>query len=144
MPHAVVYILDKFSWILATKILMPFVMEPDIHVAIANMLCIKDQGELDNPIEIMIKGGYRIPCLGCGRPLLVPEVLQHFATPENLSSWLDRFRSDSNLRTTMTKAFVRLREMLEPLPSNPSPSDTLLALISEKRFETTEPKLWAP
>ena len=141
MPHAVVYILDKFSWILATKILMPFVMEPDIHVAIANMLCIKDQGEQDNPIEIMIKGGYRIPCLGCGRPLLVPEVLQHFATPENLSSWLHRFRSDSTLRTTMTKAFVRLREMLEPLPSNRSPSDTLLALISEKRFETTEPKL---
>ncbi len=138
MPHAVVYILDTFSWILATKILMPLLMEPDIHVAIANMLCIKGQAGPDNPIEIMIKGGYRVPCLGCGRPLLVPEVLQQFATPENLASWLERFRRDSNLRATMKKAFVRLREMLEPLPSNPSPSDALLDLILEKRGETTQ------
>ncbi len=140
MPHAVVYILDKFSWVLATKFLMPLVMEPDLHVAIANMLCIKGQPGPDNPIEIMIKEGYRVPCLGCGRPLLVPEVLQHFATPENLASWLERFRTDSNLRAAMEKAFVRLREMLEPLPSNPSPSDALLALILEKRGEATQLK----
>ncbi|MGC8658338.1 MAG: lipid-A-disaccharide synthase, partial [Desulfomonilaceae bacterium] len=78
MPHAVIYKMDRFSWFLAIKILMPLVMEPDIHVAIANMLCIKEGETSSNPIDVMIRKGYRIPCLGCGRPLLVPEILQHF------------------------------------------------------------------
>ncbi len=141
MPHAVVYILDKLSWMLATKILMPLVMAPDIHVAIANMLCIKDPSGPDNPIDIMIKKGYRICCLGCGRPLLVPEILQDFATEENLALWLDRFRSDSNLRAAMEAAFTRLREMLEPHASSPIPSDVLLDLISEKHVGASQLKV---
>ncbi|MGC8602546.1 MAG: lipid-A-disaccharide synthase, partial [Desulfomonilaceae bacterium] len=135
MPHAVVYIIDKFSWFLATKILMPLVMDPNIHVAIANMLCIKNPSESENPIDIMIERGYRINCLGCGRPLLVPELLQNHATTENLAEWLDRFKSDPNLRIAMEAAFSKLREVLEPHASNPSPSDILIELITEKHRE---------
>ena len=134
IPHAVVYIMDNFSWILATRILMPLLMEPDIHVAMANMLCIKSPNEPDNPIEIMLKGGYRIPCLECGRPLFVPEILQRNATPKNLVSWLDKFQSDSNLRAAFDQGFKRLREMLEPGVSSPSPADALIELILERNI----------
>ncbi len=113
---------------------MPLLMEPDIHVAMANMLCIKSPNEPDNPIEIMLKNGYRIPCLECGRPLFVPEILQHNATPENLVSWLDKFRSDTNLRAAFDQGFKRLREMLEPGASSPSPADALIELILEKNI----------
>lgn len=135
MPHAVIYKMDKFSWFLAIKILMPLVMEPDIHVGIANMLCIKDTEASDNPIDIMLSKGYRITCLGCGRPLLAPEILQRYVTPENLASWLDRFRNDPNLRSAMASAFTRLREMLKPHPSSPSPADLLADLLLEKRIQ---------
>ena len=37
MPHAVIYVLDRFSWWLAIRILKPLVMDKDIHVAIANV-----------------------------------------------------------------------------------------------------------
>jgi lipid-A-disaccharide synthase len=134
MPHVVVYIMDNFSWILATRILMPLLMEPDIHVAMANMLCIKSPNEPNNPIEIMLKSGYSIPCLECGRPLFVPEILQRNATPETLVSWLDKFRSDTNLRAAFDQGFKRLREMLEPGASSPSPADALIELILEKNI----------
>lgn len=134
MPHVVVYKLDKFSWFLATKILMPLIMDSDIHVAIANMLSLKSDEGPDNPINIMLEHGYKVPCLECGRPLFVPEILQDKATPENLALWLDKFRSDANLRDAMQKGFKRIREMLEPITSSPSPSDVVLGLILEKRI----------
>ena len=129
MPHAVVYIIDNFTWMLATKILMPLVMDPDIHVAIANMLSIKSGNELDSPIDIMLKRGFRIPCLECGRPLFVPEILQHNATPDNLAFWLDRFRNEPALTAAIDEGFIRLREMLESDPSKPSASDIVCELI---------------
>jgi hypothetical protein len=129
MPHAVVYIIDNFTWMLATKILMPLVMDPDIHVAIANMLSIKSGNELDSPIDIMLKRGFRIPCLECGRPLFVPELLQHNATPDNLAFWLDRFSNEPALTAAIDEGFVRLREMLESDPSKPSASDIVCELI---------------
>jgi lipid-A-disaccharide synthase len=131
MPHAVVYIIDNFTWILATKVLLPLIMDPDIHVAIANMLSIKSGNDSDSPIDIMLKRGFRIPCLECGRPLFVPEILQHNATPKNLAFWLGRFRSEPALTAAIDEGFVRLREMLESDPSRPSASDIVCEMIQE-------------
>lgn len=127
MPHVVAYKLDSFSWILASKILKPLVMEEDIHVAIANVLAIKSEKQGGGPIKEMIDSGYHVACQECGRPLFVPELLQDKASPENLAEWLVRFRSEDGLRAAMVRGFDQLRRMLEP----EQPSLTPAAVIME-------------
>lgn len=131
MPHVVVYIIDNFTWILATKILMPLVMDPDIHVAIANMLSIKSPKTFNTPLDIMLERGFRIPCLECGRPLFVPEILQRNATPENLELWLRRFATETALTEAMDEGFARLRQMLEKDSSKLSAPDIVSQIMSE-------------
>jgi lipid-A-disaccharide synthase len=128
-PHAVAYALDPPSWFVAMRILRPLVMDKDLHVAIANVLSIyTDQAQI-NPIDIMKEAKAGVKCLECGRPLLVPELLQHWATPENMADWLARFRVDPSLRVAMTKAFAALRQMLE------TPEDTGAAHCALARLD---------
>jgi lipid-A-disaccharide synthase len=114
MPHAVVYVLDRFTWWLALRVLKPLVMEKDIHVAIANVLSIASEGQEDNPISALRDAGFHIPCRECGRPLFVPELLQDDATPENLAAWLVRYTSEEPLRQATIKGFKQIRAMLAP------------------------------
>jgi hypothetical protein len=105
MPHAVVYILDRLTWLIAIRVLKPLVIGKDIHVAIANVLAISGERRGDSPIVTMLEAGFRIPCQECGRPLLVPEILQYRATPEYRAHWLFRFRSKPGLRQASTRGF---------------------------------------
>jgi len=114
MPHAVVYILDRFTWWFVMKIIKPILMDKDIHVAIANVLAIHGEKLGNGPIKEMLDQGFHIACHECGRPLFVPELLQHRATPENLADWLERFTSEQPLRLTMIKGFKHIRQMLAP------------------------------
>ena len=50
MPHAVVYKLDRFTWLLAIKVLKPLVMDKDLHVAIANVLAINLEKQGEGPL----------------------------------------------------------------------------------------------
>jgi len=113
MPHAVVYKVDLFTWWFGLKVLKPLVMDEDVHLAIANVLSIEAE-EQGGPIKEMADAGFTIPCQECGRPLLVPEVLQHEATPENLAGWLLRFRREEPLRQAMIRGFSQVRHMLIP------------------------------
>jgi len=114
MPHAVAYILDSLTWWLVIRIVKPLLMDKDIHVAIANVLAIHREKLGDGPIKEMLDHGFQIACHECGRPLFVPELLQHHATPENLADWLERFTSEEPLRQVMIKGFKQIREMLTP------------------------------
>jgi len=126
MPHAVVYKLDRFTWLLAIKVLKPLVMDKDIHVAMANVLAISMEKEGQGPIDLIKKAGYSIPCQECGRPLFVPELLQDHATPEALSEWLVRFRSDEALRSATLKGFEQIRQELTPHEEGRTPASIVI------------------
>ena len=126
MPHVVAYKLDRFSWILARKILKPLVMDEDIHVAIANVLAIKSEKHGGGPIIELINSGFRVVCKECGRPLFVPELLQDQASPENLAEWLLRFRSEEGLRAAMIRGFEQLRSMLKPPQDGLTPAAVVM------------------
>lgn len=130
MPHAVVYVLDRFSWWLAIRILKPLVMDKDIHVAIANVLAIHREKSGNGPIKRMSEKGFDIACNECGRPLFVPELLQHHATPQNLAKWLERFTSDESLRRATIEGFKEIREMLLPPAEDISAAKMVLEAIS--------------
>lgn len=114
MPHAVVYVIDGFTWWFILNIVKPVLMDKDIHVAIANVLAIDEEKAGRGPIKTMLEAGIHIPCQECGRPLFVPEILQYEATPEHLAQWLTRFRSDQSLREAMTNGFAQIRDILTP------------------------------
>lgn len=122
MPHAVAYILDRPTWLFASKVLKPLVMDKDIHVAIANVLSIKHEKEGYGPIQVMLDAGHHIACHECGRPLLIPELLQDNADPARLAEWLIRFKTDQSLRTAMSKGFSMIREMLTQADEALSPA----------------------
>ena len=126
MPHAVVYKLDRLTWLLAIKVLKPLVMDKDIHVAMANVLAISMEKEGQGPIELIQKAGYSIPCQECGRPLFVPELLQDHATPEALAEWLVRFRSDEALRSATLKGFEQIRQDLTPHEEGRTPASIVI------------------
>lgn len=131
MPHAVVYVLDRFTWWLAIKIIKPLLMDKDIHVAIANVLAIhKEKVGGEGPIKDMLDRGLRIACQECGRPLFVPELLQYHATPENLADWLERFTSEDPLRQAMIEGFKQIREMLAPPAERHTAAKMALEAIS--------------
>jgi len=132
MPHAVVYKLDRFTWLLAIKILKPLVMDKDIHVAIANVLAISMEKEGRGPIEQIKNAGYSISCQECGRALFVPELLQDHATPQNLAEWLVRFRSDETLRRETIKGFQQIRDELSPPGENLSPARVILDYLNDR------------
>jgi len=135
MPHAVAYKLDRFTWLLASKVLKPLVMDKDIHVAIGNVLAISREKEADGPLQEMLHAGYRIPCLECGRPLFVPELLQDNASPEKLAQWLIRFRSEGPLREAMIRGFQRLREMLTPERDDLTPASVVLEFLDHRNAD---------
>lgn len=112
MPHAVVYKVDPFTWWFAVRVLKPLVMEKDVHLAIANVLAIEKEKD-GGPLKELQDAGFSIPCNECGRPLLVPELLQGAATPQNLAEWLMRFRTEGSLRQAMISGFGQIRSMLE-------------------------------
>ncbi len=114
LPHALVYSLDPVSWFIAIRIVKPLMMDKDLHVGIANALSIYTKEVHENPIDIMEKYRAGVKCLECHRPLLVPELLQHWATPETMADWLARFRTDPYLKNGMKEGFTALRRMLEP------------------------------
>jgi lipid-A-disaccharide synthase len=130
MPHAVVYVLDRFSWWLAIRILKPLVMDKDIHVAMANVLAIHRDKIGDGPIKRMLENGFNIACNECGRPLFVPELLQHHATPRNLAKWLERFTSDQSLRRATIEGFKEIRKMLIPPAGDITAAKMVLEAIS--------------
>ncbi len=130
MPHAVIYVLDRFSWWLAIRILKPLVMDKDIHVAMANVLAIHREKTGGGPIKQMLDGGFSIACNECGRPLFVPELLQHHATPGNLAEWLERFTSDQSLRRATIEGFKQIRQMLLPPDEDITAAKMVLEAIS--------------
>jgi lipid-A-disaccharide synthase len=131
MPHVVVYMLDRFSWLLASRVLKPLVMDKDIHVAIANVLSISMEKEGHGPIQAMHAAGYRISCSECGRPLFVPELLQDNVTPENLADWLRRFVSDDKLCRAFQEGFEEIRAALAPRDDGPTPARVVLASLNQ-------------
>lgn len=113
LPHAVVYLMDSFSWLLATRILKPLLMDPDLHVAIANVLSIKmEQDGIRGPISTISKAGYSIRCHECGRHLFVPELLQDHAGHDELCHWLNKFRQEEGLCLAMRQGFQQIRDYL--------------------------------
>jgi lipid-A-disaccharide synthase len=132
MPHAVAYMLDQITWLIAIRVLKPLVMDKDIHVAIANVLAISAEKRGDSPIGRMLDAGFRIPCQECGRPLFVPELLQHQATAENLANWLVRFRSEPRLRDAMISGFEWIRRQLNPPEENRTAAGIVLDCIENK------------
>lgn len=131
MPHAVVYIIDPYTWWLALNILKPLMMDKDLHLAIANVLAIDEQKRGSGPIVEMLQAGIEIPCLECGRPLFVPEILQDEATPEELAVWLTRFRHDDTFRLTMEKGFRQIREILSPFGGRPIAAETVRSMLEK-------------
>lgn len=132
MPHVVVYILDRFTWLLAIRVLKPLVMDKDLHVAIANVLSIAAEKETHGgPIKEMLDAGHHIACQECGRPLFVPEVLQDHATPERLAEWLLRFKSDESLRAATLRGFDLLRGMLAPPEGDHNAAKIVLECLGE-------------
>jgi lipid-A-disaccharide synthase len=129
MPHAVVYALDNLSWVFATKVLKPIVMDKDIHVAIANVLAINEEKEGRGPIKLMLDAGHHIACQECGRPLFVPELLQHQASPAKMAHWLLRFRSDPSLREAMEKGFSWTRTSLMPSQNGRTAPQILMGFL---------------
>lgn len=132
MPHAVVYIVDRWTWLLAIKVLKPLVMDKDIHVAIANVLSIAaEKQNHGGPIKEMLDAGCRIPCQECGRPLFVPEILQDHATPEHLAHWLLRFKEEEPLRNATLRGFDLLRGMLAPPKGDRNAAKIVLECLGE-------------
>jgi lipid-A-disaccharide synthase len=131
MPHAVVYKLDRFTWLLAIKVLKPLVMDKDIHVAIANVLAINLEKQGKGPLRESVGTGFGITCQECGRPLFVPELLQDKVTPENLAAWLERFRSEEPLRDYMTRGFKEIRNTLTLPEERPSAARIILDCIQK-------------
>jgi lipid-A-disaccharide synthase len=129
MPHAVVYKLDRLTWLLASKVLKPLVMDKDIHVAIANVLAINLEKQGKGPLGEAEGANFRINCQECGRRLFVPELLQDNVTPENLAAWLMRFRSEGPLRDYMTKGFKEIRNTLTLSEERPSAARIILDCI---------------
>jgi lipid-A-disaccharide synthase len=129
MPHVVVYMVDRVTWWLGLNVLKPLLMDKDIHLAIANVLAIKREKEGLGPIQEMLNAGFRIPCQECGRPLFVPEILQHHVTPENLAGWLIRLSSEPALREATGRGFRQIREMLTPPQETPSAAHVVLDLL---------------
>jgi lipid-A-disaccharide synthase len=129
MPHAVVYKLDRFTWLLANHVLKHTVMAKDVHVAIANVLAISREKESDGPIQGILDAGHEIRCSQCRRPLFVPELLQDYATPEVLAEWLVRFKTDAALREATLRGFHYLRTMLEPADKNRTPASVVLGYL---------------
>jgi len=129
MPHVVAYKLDQLTWLLAIKVLKPLVMDKDIHVAIANVLAINLEKQGKGPLKETGGAGFGITCQECGRPLFVPELLQHQVTSENLASWLERFRSEEPLRDYMTRGFKEIRNMLTLPEERPSAARIVLNCI---------------
>ncbi|MFH1118094.1 MAG: lipid-A-disaccharide synthase [Pseudomonadota bacterium] len=129
MPHAVVYKLDWFSWFIALRVLKPLVMDKDLHVAIANVLAISSHKKGFGPLKGMLDAGVHIPCHECGRPLLVPELLQGHATPQSLAYWLERFQSDPALTTAMSSGFRQLRTMLDPPSDGSTPAGIVIKCL---------------
>ncbi|MBI5249583.1 MAG: lipid-A-disaccharide synthase [Desulfomonile tiedjei] len=132
MPHAVVYALDGLTWLIASKVLKPLVMDSDVHVAIANVLAINDEKDGRGPIKLMMEAGHRIDCQECGRPLFVPELLQNQATPAKMAKWLLTFRSDDSLRETMERGFSWMRQSLKSSQSGRTAADIILEFIAGK------------
>ncbi len=112
MPHAVVYVMDNFSWWLAIRVFKPLLMAADVHVAMANVLALKEEKQPAGPLQEMLAAGFNIPCQECGRPLFVPELLQDAVTPQELAGWLTRFKTEAPLTQAMIRGFSRLREVL--------------------------------
>jgi lipid-A-disaccharide synthase len=131
MPHAVVYKLDRLTWLLAIKVLKPLVMDKDIHVAIANVLAINLEKQGKGPLKEVEGSGFGINCQECGRPLFVPELLQDNVTPESLAAWLERFRSEEPLRDYMTRGFKDIRNTLTLSEERPSAARIVLDCIQE-------------
>ncbi|MGA9647319.1 MAG: lipid-A-disaccharide synthase [Candidatus Korobacteraceae bacterium] len=129
LPHAVVYKLDRLSWLLAIKVLKPLVMDKDIHVAIANVLAINLEKQGKGPLCETTETGFGINCQECGRPLFVPELLQDNVTPENLAAWLMRFRSEQPLRDFMTRGFKEIRNTLTLSEERPNAARIVLDCI---------------
>lgn len=129
MPHAVVYKLDRFTWLIAIRLLKPLVMDKDLHVAIANVLAINRDKQGPGPLKTMLDAGVHIPCQECGRPLFVPELLQDNATPATLADWLLRFRADETLTTSMRKGFMELRDMLSPPSDGSTPAGIVVKCL---------------
>lgn len=132
MPHAVAYILDPLTWFVAIRVLKPLVMNKDVHVAIANVLAISAEKKGDSAIRRMLEAGFRIPCQECGRPLFVPELLQHQATAEHLAQWLVRFRIEPKLLEAMGEGFTWLRTQLSPREENRSAAGIVLDCLENK------------
>jgi hypothetical protein len=131
MPHAVAYVLDKFSWWLALHVLKPLVMEKDIHVAMANVLAIAAEKQGNGPIQALFDAGFHIPCQECGRPLFVPELLQDQATPENLARWVTRFISEEPLRQATIAGFKQIRSMLAPPAHGKTAAQIVLECVEQ-------------
>ena len=112
MPHAVVYVVDKLTWLLAIRIIKPLLMDKKVHVAMPNVLALNAEDEPDSPIPRLLERGINIPCQECGRALFVPELLQYEATPEKLASWLNRFRTDKTLVEGLSEGFKWIRKSL--------------------------------
>jgi lipid-A-disaccharide synthase len=129
MPHVVAYELDSLSWWFAIKILRPLLMDKDLHVAIANVLAIKEEKEGKGPIRIMLDAGFHVPCQECRRPLFVPELLQDHATASNMSDWLKRFRTEPSLCAAMARGFSDLRRSLEPTRTGPTAAEIVSAFL---------------
>ena len=120
MPHALVYVIDEFSWWLALSVIKPLLMDKDLHVGLSNVLSIYEEKQGRGPIKDMVDKGITIPCQECGRPLFIPEVLQHDATPERLAHWLISFRVDERLRNAMKGGFEQIRSMLKAPNNGPT------------------------
>jgi lipid-A-disaccharide synthase len=130
MPHAVVYKVDAFTWWFGLKVLKPLVMSKDMHLAIANVIAIEEEGS-GGPIREVSDAGFTIPCQECGRPLFVPEILQERATPDYLAEWLVRFRTEEALTAAMTRGFERIRSLLGP-PSNDRTAESIVSEMLTK------------
>lgn len=129
IPHAVAYKLDRISWIIAIRLIKPLLMGKDVHVAIANVLSISGENLEGSAIASMLDAGFHIPCLECGRPLFVPELLQDHVTAENLADWLIRFKNEPALRDAMTRGFTWLRKQLSPPEENRTAAGIVLDCI---------------
>ena len=53
---------------------------------------------------------------------MIPEVLQHDATPEKLAHWLISLKIDDNLRGGMKAGFEQIRSMLKAPTDGPTAS----------------------
>jgi lipid-A-disaccharide synthase len=136
MPHAVIYKVDPFTWWFALRVLKPLVMEKDVHLAIANVLAIEKEKE-GGPIKELADAGFSIPCDECGRPLLVPELLQGAATPETLAEWLMRLRTEESLRQAMIRGFRQIRSMLEQPKDGRTAAGIVLDMLRNRAFAAT-------